>query len=48
LENPDKEGRAPRLQATTDWLQKLQRIGVLKHVKGGLYTKVPECAEWGP
>jgi len=29
-------------QATTDWLQKLQRIGVLKHVKGGQYTKTPE------
>lgn len=27
-------------QATTDWLQKLIRIGVLTHIKGGLYCKV--------
>jgi hypothetical protein len=37
-----KQAYGRRDQATTDWLQKLQRIGVLKHVKGGLYTKVSE------
>jgi len=31
-----------RDQATSGWLQKLQRIGVLKHVKGGPYTKTSE------
>jgi hypothetical protein len=34
-----------RDQATADLLQKLQRICVLTHVRGGLYTKTPEYAE---
>jgi hypothetical protein len=42
-----KHAYGRRDQATTDWLQKLQRIDVLTHVKGGLYTKVPEYAEHG-
>jgi hypothetical protein len=37
-----KQAYGRRDQATTDWLQKLQRIGVLKHIKGGSYTKTTE------
>lgn len=37
-----KQAYGRRDQATTDWLQKLQRIGVLKHAKGGPYMKTPE------
>jgi hypothetical protein len=40
-----KQAYGKQDQATHDWLRKLQRIGALKHAKGGPYIKVAEYAE---